>query len=112
MKEGKLGITVAIASALVASGISAFTPARADVPLAELKNQYGPELEALGEVQSVDITAGSVVVAGQKSSYPGKPCSWSTKTWSNSRKGFLQSELATCWLCLAIWAPQPQRFAS
>ena len=65
MKEGKLGITVAIPS-LVASGISAFTPARADVPLAELKNQYGPELEALGEVQSVDITAGSVVVAGQK----------------------------------------------
>src|ERR1700749_199942 len=66
MKERKLGITAAIAGVLIASGLGTSTSARADVSLSELKNQYGPELEALGEVQSIDISAGFVVVAGQR----------------------------------------------
>ena len=66
MKERKLGMTAAVAGALIASGLGTWTSVRADVSLPELKNQYGPELEALGEVQSVDVTAGFVVVAGQR----------------------------------------------
>jgi hypothetical protein len=66
MKERKLGMTAAVAGALVVSGLGTWTLVRADVSLPELKNQYGPELEALGEVQSIDVTAGFVVVAGQR----------------------------------------------
>jgi hypothetical protein len=66
MKEGKLGITGAVASAMIASSLTAMTPASADVSLSELKIQYGPDLEALGEVQSIDTAKGFVVVAGQR----------------------------------------------
>ena len=73
MKERKLGITAAGAGALIASR-SARSTSAADVSLSELKNQYGPDLEALGEVQSIDVTAGSVVVAGQRIAISRKPC--------------------------------------
>ena len=66
MKEGKLGITGVVASALIASGLTAMTPATADMSLSELKIQYGSDLEALGEVQSIDTAKGFLVVAGQR----------------------------------------------
>ena len=66
MKEGKLGITAVVACALIASGLAAMTPASANVSLSELKIQYGADLEALGEVQSIDIAKGFVFVAGQR----------------------------------------------
>ena len=66
MRERKLGTTAAIAGALVAAGLVTATPARAETSLSDLKKQYGPDLEALGEVQSIDTTAGFVVVAGQR----------------------------------------------
>jgi len=66
MKNRKLGF----ASTLVAGGITMFccaavTPANAEVTSAQLKNQYGSELQVLGDVESIDLARGVLVVAGQ-----------------------------------------------
>src|ERR1700683_4553310 len=66
MKDRKLGIT----SALVAGAITmlccvAAAPASAEVTGAQLKNLYGAELRVLGDVESVDLAHGVLLVAGQ-----------------------------------------------
>jgi hypothetical protein len=66
MKDRKLAIT----SALVIGAITIFTcaavsPVSADVTGEQLKNIYGSDLQVLGDVESIDLAHGVLVVAGQ-----------------------------------------------
>jgi hypothetical protein len=66
MKDRKLAIT----SALVIGAITIFTcaavsPVSADVTGEQLKNLYGSDLQVLGDVESIDLAHGVLVVAGQ-----------------------------------------------
>src|ERR1700735_570927 len=88
MKKRKLGITAVIAGALIASGLTATTPTRADVSLSELKTQYGPDLMVLGEVQSIDIAKGFVIVEGQRISISRQTIFLIDQTPVDLAKGF------------------------
>jgi hypothetical protein len=66
MKDRKLAIT----SALVIGAVTIFTcaavsPVSADVTGEQLKNLYGSDLQVLGDVESIDLAHGVLVVAGQ-----------------------------------------------
>jgi len=66
MKDRKLGITAAIATGAITTMCCAVVaPASAEVTAAQLKNAYGAELQVLGEVESIDLNHGVLVVAGQ-----------------------------------------------
>jgi hypothetical protein len=66
MKGRMLRTTRAIATGAIASlsCVAAF-PAGAEVTVAQLKNLYGADLEVLGDVQQIDVTHDSLIVAGQ-----------------------------------------------
>ncbi len=66
MKDIKLQITSAIACGTIAA-LAAFAVASAhpQSTAAELKRLYGQDLQVLGEVQRVDLSKGTLVVAGQ-----------------------------------------------
>jgi len=66
MKDRKLGMTAAIAAGAVTTMCcAAVAPASAEVTAAQLKNLYGAELQVLGNVESVDLAHGVLLVAGQ-----------------------------------------------
>src|SRR6202453_2687023 len=66
MKGSSLGMTSALARGiLVALGVTSLIPARAETSIVELRSQYGSELQVLGQVQQIDSTKGTIVVAGQ-----------------------------------------------
>jgi len=66
MKDRKLGITSAIATgAITMLCCAVVAPASAEVSAAQLKNLYGSELQVLGDVESIDLARGVLVVAGQ-----------------------------------------------
>src|SRR5450631_3349282 len=65
MKE-KLGITGAlVACTITILFCGAVAPASAEVTSVQLKKQYGAELQVLGDVESVDLARGVLLVAGQ-----------------------------------------------
>src|SRR6516164_2844762 len=51
----------AITIAIFATAMSV----RAEVTATQLKNKYGAELQVLGDVESIDLAHGSLLVAGQ-----------------------------------------------
>jgi len=66
MKDRKLGITCAIAmGAITTMCCAAIAPASAGETAAQLKNLYGAELQVLGDVESIDLAHGVLLVAGQ-----------------------------------------------
>src|SRR6202022_586518 len=66
MKDIKLGMTSAIAiGAFTTMCCAAVAPASAEVTTAQIKNLYGTELQVLGDIQSIDLVRGVLVVAGQ-----------------------------------------------
>ena len=66
MKDRKLGITSAtVIGAITTMCCAAVAPASAEVTAAQLKNLYGTELHVLGDVESIDIVRGVLLVAGQ-----------------------------------------------
>src|SRR5580658_5610520 len=66
MKGNSLGMTSALRrGVLVALGLTSLVPAYAGTSISELKSQYGAQLEVLGQVQQIDSTKGTILVAGQ-----------------------------------------------
>jgi len=66
MKNRKLGVaSTIITGAITMFCCAAVTPANAEVTSAQLKNLYGSELQVLGDVESIDLARGVLVVAGQ-----------------------------------------------
>ncbi len=66
MKQGSAKSIYGIVSgASVVLVFLAARPASADVTAADLKSVYGAQLQVLGEVQTVDLAKGIIVVAGQ-----------------------------------------------
>src|ERR1700691_2145180 len=66
MKNRKLGITSAIVTgAITMLCCAAAAPARAEVTGEQLKDQYGAELQVLGDVESIDLAHSVLMVAGQ-----------------------------------------------
>src|SRR5271156_3257956 len=66
MKDRMLGMTSAfVTGAITMFCCAAVTPASAEVTSAELKTQYGSELQLLGDVESIDLERGVLLVAGQ-----------------------------------------------
>src|SRR5882724_10646754 len=66
MKERKLRITSAGAiCGITTLCCAAIAPASAEITAAQLKNTYGAELRVLGDVESVDLARGVLLVAGQ-----------------------------------------------
>ena len=65
MKDRKLGTTIAIAMGAITMAICATVASANDVTATQLKSMYGAELQVLGDVESIDLTHGSLLVAGQ-----------------------------------------------
>src|SRR6202789_3798403 len=66
MKDRKLAITSALVTgAITIFSCAAVSPVSADVTGEQLKNLYGSNLQVLGDVESIDLAHGVLVVAGQ-----------------------------------------------
>jgi hypothetical protein len=66
MKGSSLGMTSALARGmLVTLGLASLVPAYAGTSISDIKSQYGAQLQVLGQVQQIDSTKGTIVVAGQ-----------------------------------------------
>src|ERR1700679_1643026 len=66
MKDRKLAITSALVTgAITIFSCAAVSPVSADVTGEQLKNLYGSDLQVLGDVESIDLAHGVLVVAGQ-----------------------------------------------
>ena len=66
MKGSSLGMTSALARGiLVTLGLASQVPAYAGSSISDMKSQYGAQLQVLGQVQQIDSTKGTIVVAGQ-----------------------------------------------
>src|SRR3984885_1916121 len=66
MKDRKLAITSALViGAITVLTCAAVSPVSADVTGEQLKNLYGSDLQVLGDVESIDLAHGVLVVAGQ-----------------------------------------------
>jgi len=66
MKDKKLGITSALVTGSIAMlCCAAATSASAEVTGTQLKSLYGSELQVLGDVESIDLARGVLLVAGQ-----------------------------------------------
>jgi len=66
LKNRKLGITSAVAiGAITTLCCATIAPASAEVTAAQLKTIYGAELRVLGDVESIDLARGVLLVAGQ-----------------------------------------------
>src|ERR1700733_5476552 len=66
MKDGKLRVSSAIVTAAITMlCCAASAPANAETTGAQLKNLYGSELQVLGDVESIDLAHGVLLVAGQ-----------------------------------------------
>ena len=59
-------MTSAIAMGAITMALcAAVEPASAEVTATQLKSMYGAELQVLGDVESIDQTHGTLLVAGQ-----------------------------------------------
>jgi hypothetical protein len=98
MKDRKLAITSALVTgAITIFSCAAVSPVSADVTGEQLKNLYGSNLQVLGDVESIDLAHGVLVVAGQHVSigqetaisYNGVPMSDQTLALQMIRPGDL-----------------------
>src|SRR3984885_2799251 len=98
MKDRKLAITSALViGAITVLTCAAVSPVSADVTGEQLKNLYGSDLQVLGDVESIDLAHGVLVVAGQHVSigqgtaisYNGVPMSDQTLALQMIRPGDL-----------------------